>query len=140
MIMQMMTLVYLAILAILDARKRELPIWILGIGTVIAVFSAAISVMKYGQSVEILLFGMVPGMIMLCLAGLSEEAGVGDGVVLLQVNLVFLLEKTVAAFVISMVVIGLFSAVLLLMHRGDKKTQLPYLPFLWLGCLGTVMI
>ena len=140
MIMQMVILIYLAILAILDVRKRELPLWILGVGTVIAVFSAVMSVMKFGQSFETLLFGMVPGMIMLCLAGLSNETGVGDGIVLLQVNLVFFLEKTVTAFVISIVAIGLFAAVLLLIHRGNKKMQLPYLPFLWLGCLGTVMI
>lgn len=140
MLIQLAGLIYLAVLAMLDAKYRELPLWILCGGSLFAVAAAFFSIMNHGQSMEKLLFGLVPGMMLLCVAGISKGAGLGDGIVLLQIDMVFFLEKTITAFVASIFAISLFSVILLFFHKGNKETKLPYLPFLWLGCLGAMFI
>lgn len=140
MVMQLTAMFYLWILSAWDAKKRELPLWLLGLGSIPAVLSAYAEWMGKGRTCEEILFGLVPGGLLLCLAGLNKGAGAGDGIVLLQVNFFFFLEQTILAFVFSMVLISLFSAGLLLTKKGSKEMRLPYLPFLWLGCFGTMFI
>jgi len=140
MIISMGAMTYLAGLAILDARDRELSVRVLLLGTLGAVTCALFYVLTGAARWEDLLFGTVPGLILLALAGMTKGAGVGDGVVLLQVNFFLLLDRVILAFGISLLVMGLFSGMILITKKGTKDTRLPYLPFLWLGCLGTFCI
>jgi len=86
------------------------------------------------------MFGALPGGLLLVLAGLDCGAGAGDGIVLIQLDLLLLLDKVVIAFGISLMAMGIFSVVLLCLKKGRKDLRLPYMPFLWLGCLGALGI
>ena len=140
MLTQVMAMIYLAILSVMDAKKREIPLWLLALGMLPAVMAAVFGIWRGGRAWEELLMGLVPGMVLLCMAGLGKGAGAGDGIVLLQLGLFFSLEMAVMAFAISMIVISMFSLVLLLIKVARKETRLPYLPFLWLGCLGALTL
>lgn len=135
----MISMTYLGLLAILDVKKRELSLAVLGVGSLGALFCGGYYVIMKMTSWEGLLWGTVPGVILLLLAGLTKSAGLGDGIVLLQMNLFLLLDRVVFAFGLSLIIMGAFSAVFLLVRRGCKDVRLPYLPFLWLGCLGSVL-
>ena len=129
------TMTYLAVLAVLDARRREIESWILLLGSLGALLAAGVFLVRGMVSWDQLLFGAVPGVILLALAQTTHSAGAGDGIVLLQVSIFLLLERTIVAFGISMIVMGGFCAVLLLLKKGSRDMRIPYLPFLWLGCL-----
>lgn len=138
--MQILSMTYLAGLAIMDVRNREVSSRVLLLGTVAAFLRAAYLLCMEGTTWETMIFGAVPGVILLLLAVLTKGAGTGDGIVLLQMNFFMLLEHLIAAFAMSMLIMGAFSAALLLMKKGGKNTRLPYLPFLWLGCLGAIIL
>ena len=134
------TMIYLAVLAIMDARRREISAVVLVLGSFAAVGMAGWLLLCGSTSWELLLFGAVPGLLLLALAGMTGGAGVGDGIVLLQLSFLLLLDRVVIAFGVSMLVMGAFSAVILLTKQGKKDLRLPYLPFLWLGCLVAICI
>ena len=135
-----MTMTYLAALSVIDAKRREIPVWILIAGSLGAGAFAVWRVMIGGVSLEGLLFGAVPGMILLALAALTKGTGFGDGIVMLQMSLLLLLERVVFAFSISLILMGVFSILLLVLKKGNKDTRLPYLPFLWVGCLCSICL
>ena len=140
LLISMGTMIYLAVLAIMDARRREISAIVLALGSVASVVMAGWLLLCGSTSWEMLLFGAVPGLLLLALAGMTGGAGVGDGIVLLQLNFLLLLDRVVIAFGVSLLVMGAFSAVTLLTKLGKKDLRLPYLPFLWLGCLVAICI
>ena len=73
---------YLAALAMMDALRREVAVWILWVGSAAALISATILLAGGKASWPELIFGAVPGLLMLAVAGFTKEAGPGDGIVL----------------------------------------------------------
>ena len=140
MIITMLTMTYLGILAMTDALRREIPVKALILGSIAATGVAGYMLISRTVTWEELLFGAVPGLFFLALAGFTKAAGAGDGIVLLQVNFVLFMDRVIMAFGISLIVMGLFSAILLMFHKGKRDTRLPYLPFLWLGCMGATCL
>ena len=128
-------MIYLAVLSLMDARRRAISAWLLLLGSILAAALAGWLLWQGTEHWEELLFGAVPGVILLAIAGMTGSAGCGDGIVLLQVSLLLLMERAVIAFGVSMVVMGAFATVILLKNKKNKDLRLPYLPFLWLGCL-----
>lgn len=140
MLISVIGMIYLAGLAVLDVRNRELSVKILLLGTLVALTCGAYHVVEGLVIWENLLLGAVPGMVLLSLAGITKGAGIGDGIVLLQMNFFLLLDKVIISFGISLLSMGLFSLLILLTKKGSKDTRLPYLPFLWVGCLGAICL
>ena len=118
------TMTYLAFLAVLDARRREIESWILFVGSLGALLAAGVFLARGMVSWDQLLFGAVPGVILLALAQTTHSAGAGDGIVLLQVSIFLLLERTIVAFGVSMIVMGGFCAALLLLKKGSREREL----------------
>lgn len=140
MVMGSMVLVYMGVLTLLDAKKRELPLKVLAVGTVLAVSAAACRLLRGEGTWMELFLGAIPGMILLNLAWLTKSTGIGDGIVLLQLNLCMFAEKMVVAFGVSLLAIGAFALLILLVKRGSRGLRLPYMPFLWIGCLASWLL
>lgn len=135
-----LALIYLGILVFWDARKREIPVNLLLMGTILAVGTAFFRLRGGEGSWAEMLFGAIPGMVLLNLAWLTKNVGFGDGIVLLQLDLFLFLERVVLTFAISLMVIGGFALILLLFKRSKKDMRLPYMPFLWIGCLSAWLV
>ena len=120
----------------MDAWRRQVSVWLLGAGTIVALFCGGYLLRAQIASWEGLFWGTVPGFLLLLLAALTKSTGAGDGIVLLQMNLLLRMDKVVFAFGLSLMIMGAFSAVLLLAKKAGKDVRIPYLPFLWLGCMG----
>lgn len=140
MITSVLTMTYLTGLAVMDAIRREIPAKLLCIGTVAAVPYAVWTLVLGKATWEQLVFGAVPGMVLLSIAVFTRGAGIGDGIVLLQLNLVLCLNNLILAFGMSLMVMCMFAVALLMSKKGKKDMRLPYLPFLWLGCLCTLCL
>lgn len=90
----------------------------------------------FGTTVFELLFGLVPGGIMILLSYATRESiGIGDGLVLGALGLFCGIKKTVAVLGMALVLVAMLAVILLIMRKAGRKTELPFLPFLCAGYL-----
>lgn len=87
-----------------------------------------------------ILTGVIPGCIGLLLAWMTREAfGYGDAFLILgcgiSLGLAECMELVVWAFFFS----GIWSLVLLVWRRADRKREIPFVPFLMIGFVMTVL-
>ena len=87
-----------------------------------------------------ILTGVIPGCIGLLLAWMTREAfGYGDAFLILgcgiSLGLAGCMELVVWAFFFS----GIWSLVLLVLRRADRKREIPFVPFLMMGFVATVL-
>ena len=87
-----------------------------------------------------ILTGVIPGCIGLLLAWMTREAfGYGDAFLILgcgiSLGLAGCMELVVWAFFFS----GIWSLVLLVLRRVDRKREIPFVPFLMMGFVATML-
>lgn len=131
---EIVLLTYLIILALFDWRERKIPL-VLPLGGLAAALLYQVYLLCHNSAewewlVVSALLGLVPGFLMLAVAGLTGKAGYGDGLVLLSIGLLTDYKSCILLLCFSMLFISAFSIGMLLLKRADKNTKLPYLPFL----------
>lgn len=131
---EVVLLFYLLILGLFDWRERKVPL-ILPIGGLTAALLYQIYLLYHDPAewewlLLSALLGIVPGLFMLTVAGLTGKAGYGDGLVLLNMGLLTNYKSCILLLCFSMLLMSAFSIGMLLMKRVGKDTRLPYLPFL----------
>lgn len=82
-----------------------------------------------------------------CVIGISvvskEQVGKGDGIVITAIGLVLGARKCLLLVCIACLLMSLIAIVILLFHRGNRHTRLPFLPAIFAGyvfCAGQVLI
>lgn len=127
--------------SILDIRSRRIPVWMLILGGIFVALKAVCKCeFTLAGGVETIK-GCIPGVILLLMAAATGKAGTADGIVLIFLGICTGSKICLAVFMLSLVLISLFSGVLLAIRRVGRNTRLPYLPFLlaaWL--LGQALI
>ena len=122
---------YLTAAAVTDIRKREVSIRTAGAAAVLA---AVLHIMAEETGLCVWLSGLIPGILVLLTGRATKEAiGYGDGIAILICGL-FLGVRGCMGSVIS----GLFltfpvSLILLIRKKADRKSRIPFLPFLLAG-------
>lgn len=134
------TLTYLGWMALADAVRREVSLRMLAIGSVAALGFAGWNLRNGMISLESLALGMLPGVILLLIFGLTRGAGLGDAVILFQLDLLLVWDRVIMTFAFSLLIMGFFSAGILLLKKAGKNVRLPYVPFLWLGYVGMLCV
>ena len=134
----MYLLVYIAALAVMDFKYRKLPLKTLLSGLFIA---AAGCLCGREISPVLLATGGCMGIVFLLISRVSGESfGYGDSILILIIgiflgfwNLMYLL---LGAFSMAAV----FSAVMMIKHRFNRKSSFPFVPFLAAAYLGGMFI
>lgn len=137
-ICQCIFLVYIAALAVMDFKYRKLPLKTLLSGLFIA---AAGCLCGREISPVLLATGGCMGIVFLLISrGSGESFGYGDSILILIIgiflgfwNLMYLL---LGAFSMAAV----FSAVMMIKHRFNRKSSFPFVPFLAAAYLGGMFI
>lgn len=137
-ICQCIFLVYIAALAVMDFKYRKLPLKTLLSGLFIA---AAGCLCGREISPVLLATGGCIGIVFLLISRVSGESfGYGDSILILIIgiflgfwNLMYLL---LGAFSMAAV----FSAVMMIKHRFNRKSSFPFVPFLAAAYLGGMFI
>ena len=137
-ICQCIFLVYIAALAVMDFKYRKLPLKTLLSGLFIA---AAGCLCGREISPVLLATGGCMGIVFLLISRvLGESFGYGDSILILIIgiflgfwNLMYLL---LGAFSMAAV----FSAVMMIKHRFNRKSSFPFVPFLAAAYLGGMFI
>lgn len=122
----------LGILSVIDIKSKKIPVWFIG-GFAIVCF-----LLRWIQEVSLLEFilGILPGIILILLAIWSKEKiGIGDGLVVCIVGMAYTLETVISILGISFFLVAICSIGLLIVKKANGKTELPFLPYLFLGHL-----
>lgn len=143
-----LTLIYLVVLSIMDIREKQVPMYLLAAGLLLAALmgigergreelAGGLSLIEAGQKIlPGLLLGVFPGMLFLGMAWLTRRAGTGDGMVLMILGLLTDYRTCIIVFSISLFLISAFSICMMAFCRIQGKTCLPYIPFLTAACIG----
>lgn len=132
----------LAISTFWDIRFKKIPLYLMAAG----MFSGLILWgLRFGQSTGSTTFGgklmetagcFLPGLFLLFLSFLTErKVGMGDGVLLLIIGAMEGGRITGFAFCWGLFLQSLFAVILVILKKADRKTELPFVPFLLMGRL-----
>ncbi|MBD5521509.1 MAG: prepilin peptidase [Lachnospiraceae bacterium] len=125
---------FLGICAVFDIRKKEIPVILILIGIV---FSSGINIWQiYDKSITIADAGaaLIVGVFMICVSFCTRERiGYGDGLILIVSGLMLGIYQCFLGLCISLVFSSVCALFLLMTHKVDKDSGLPFVPFLTVG-------
>lgn len=130
-----LTALWLIAMSIFDLFEKRVPVWLLAAGGIPAIATAMYTYMKGTGSLSQILFGMLPGVLLLAVAAMTKKAGWADGIVLLIMGLLTGLWECMACFMVSLLAMSAVSLPLLVLRKVGKNATLPYIPFLCAGYL-----
>lgn len=125
----------------LDVRYRQIPvdiIAIMGLATLMYLFYK----IYVGQSSLIeCSIAMLPGILFLMTSFITKEKiGYGDGIFLLFTAVWLDYKLAIWTFFFSLLICSLLSFFMLLLKKVNKDTHIPFLPFLSLGAILSLII
>ena len=135
-----LTALWLIAMSIFDLLEKRVPVWLLAAGGIPAIVTAMYAYMKETGSLSQILFGMLPGALLLAVAAGTKKAGWADGIVLLVLGLITGLWECMACFMVSLLTMSAVSLPLLVLRKVRKNTTLPYIPFLCAGYLLRIVV
>lgn len=124
---------WLGILAVLDLRWKRVPVWLLAVGGTILTFVSVNWCVLEVKGITELVWGLVPGALLLLMAMTTKKAGIADGIVLLLLSLSLDYRECICSFVLSFLIMSFVSLLLLVLGKVKRNSKLPYLPFLLAG-------
>ena len=120
-----------------DLRKREVPLWYLITGTVVAIG------LYFGESTVRMLYilaGISVGLVFLAISRLTEEnLGYADSWMILNLGIFPGIHKQIAIVCLAFFLAAFIGAAGMIRHRWNRKTSMPFLPFLAVGFLGAML-
>ena len=126
--------IYLLIGAYQDGKTTKIKNWYLWLGIFGAIICKIIDILTVKNSLNFWLINMIPGTIFLVIAKMGKESiGDGDGWLLLILGNCFWGMRIWEVFYLSVILLSLFSLWMIIRKQGNRKTQIPYIPFLWLA-------
>lgn len=116
-----------------DIKEKQLSVKMLILfGSLFLVLSLLFDRLSYEQRV----YSLLPGAAALLLAFLTrEQIGYGDAVCLVILGTVMTGDMILGAVMGGLVLVSAYSIVLLVRKKADRRTTLPFLPFLTAGVL-----
>lgn len=133
MILAVFTSIWLIALSLFDIRYRQVPIWLILPGGMLTV---GVIIYKYvieKSGFTECWFGMIPGIVLLLLAMGTQKAGWADGLVTMFLGGILGLRQCTLAVMLSLILISVLSLLLLIFHRANRGTKVPFIPFLTFG-------
>lgn len=120
-------------MTIKDIKKKEVNGYVCLIATLI---SLAIRCNLLGEANLKLLIDLAPGFFLMIIANCFKEViGEGDALVVLFIGSVVGAMSVIAMMIYSLFVSAIICLVLLVARKVNKKTEIPFLPFLSLGVI-----
>lgn len=128
-----MSLIFLGTAAYYDIRYRRIPMKF-----IIAALAAALMMMLclHHEAVAGYVGGAAIGVFLLLLGKLTAEGiGYGDGLAFTVTGLLLGMRKNMMLLCISLVLSAFYSVFLMICKKGNRKTEIPFLPFMLSGCI-----
>jgi len=133
--MWMAMIIFLSILSIYDIRSRQIPVALLLVGSTFAVLYAVLNIFGQKGTLVECAAALVPGVILLLLAFLTQKIGYADGWLVAIMGLLLGYHQCVEVFFISLFLSGITGLVLLTIKKASGKTKIPYVPFITIALM-----
>lgn len=137
MIKEVCTVIFLGVSGWMDWKTRKISLVLTGLygGSGLAISFMA------GRKWEDYMFPAGLGILFLLLSlGSKGAVGMGDGWVLLALGCMLETEEYIRLTGFGILLAAVFSGVLLLGCKKSRKTEIPFVPFLFLAYLGGVLL
>ncbi len=103
---------------------------------VIALLFAGAGLVFRQVTIADMLFGSLPGLAALGISRITQEAlGIGDAVVITGLGIIAGWEKACYICLVGLVLCGITGLVLIIFKKANRKTALPFIPFLMISVL-----
>ncbi len=123
----------LAVMAAEDIRKKQISLMPV---VFMAAFGILLSVVAGEWDSWDVFLRFVPGVCILAAAWLTKETiGYGDGLVVLCLGCFLTAGELLDVCMAAITLAGVIALVLLVFLRKSKKAELPFVPFLFAGCV-----
>ena len=123
----------LAVAAVEDIHRKEVssfPLIIMGFAGILLSIAAG----EWKEWYVVIHF--LPGILVLATAWLTKETiGYGDGLVILCLGCFLTAGEILDVCMAAITLAGVVALVMLFVMRKSKKTPLPFIPFLFAGCV-----
>lgn len=122
--------ILLTIQAYWDIRCRRLPLVITVIGGACGLLCSLLG----GRAPIGIVLGLIPGIVALLIGKVTREAiGYGDGLLLCAMGTYLSCSQLLSVCMVACTLAGIIALGMLVIGRKSGKSELPFVPFLWLG-------
>jgi leader peptidase (prepilin peptidase)/N-methyltransferase len=128
--------IWLCLCSLQDIKKKQINLLIITFGF-ICIFALSILCIKI--SLINRLAGLFLGLLFLILNPITKgQIGIGDGLIICGMGLSFGFHQNSEILVLSLFGSALYSIILIIFKRVNRKKTIPFIPFLFLGYLGVI--
>lgn len=125
---------FLGIASVWDLVKREVPVWYLTVGTLVAIVW---QIFGYKGEELLLLFGGLTGIFFFFMSRCTGQAfGYGDSWMILILGITLGIWRLLVALGIAFLGAALIAGIGIASKRLTRKSRIPFFPFLFIGYLG----
>lgn len=131
-------LIVLIIEAVTDLKKQEINIPVSGI-----MAAAAIPIYFFAKDISVLnsIIGIAEGLLLILISVMTKgQIGMGDGILLAACGLMLGGKDNFLMFFFACLFSAVVSGLIMLVKKADKKTKIPFVPFMIPGFLVMVLI
>lgn len=125
---------YLMVMAVWDVMHRRIS---LGISLVTAAFLAILRIVEIwntGETLPAAFLGVLTGVFLLLISYVSQGGiGAGDGLVFVVMGLVLHVWENSMVLLLALTLSGVVGGSLLVLRRVQRKSMLPFVPFILCG-------
>ena len=130
--------IVLVIEALKDFRKKEVNIPILGIMAI-----AAMIMVFLGKDISVsnAIIGLAEGVLLILVSVMTKgQIGIGDGILLAACGLMLGGKDNMVMFFFACLSSAIVSVLIMIIKKADKKTKIPFVPFMIPGFLIMVLL
>ena len=130
--------IVLVIEAVKDFRKKEVNIPVLGI-----LVAAAMVMFFLGKDISVsnAIIGLAEGLLLILVSIMTKgQIGIGDGILLAACGLMLGGKDNMVMFFFACLSSAIASVLIMIIKKADKKTKIPFVPFMIPGFLIMVLL
>lgn len=130
---KLVTFCFLGINAWHDYKKKEIFLWSVGVYVVLGI---GWGIWQKSDWQEYVLAVALGSSLTLLSVGTKGAIGMGDAWVILALGIVMDNHKYLLTILLALLGSAFFSAVLMMLKKVGRKTEIPFIPFLFLAYVG----
>ncbi|MCR5102501.1 MAG: prepilin peptidase [Butyrivibrio sp.] len=132
-------LIFIAML--FDIRKKKIPLYMIFFIGIISVAMTIYNMIFGNERIEEVAAGLFPGITLFIVSFLTKEGiGYGDCFIILFAGMILGIEKMIMILMTAFVLSSILSVFLFVLKKVNRKSTLPFVPFLFLGMGVTIFV